>query len=75
MCEGAWFTLNFHVILKALFVVTRVLYTVLCSGVSVSVFGLYVKLGETILRLVVLVVVVVVAAGCEQLVQLVILVV
>ena len=68
MCEGAWFTLNFHVMLKASFVVTRALFRVLCSGVSISVFGLCVKLVETMLRLVILVVAVVVGAGCERLV-------
>ena len=75
ICEGAWFTLNFHVMLKTSFIVTRALFRVLCLGVSVSVFGLCVKLAETMLRLVVLVVAVVVGAGCEQLVQFVVLVV
>ena len=42
--EGAWFTLNFHVMLKTSFIVTRALFRVLCSGVSVSVFGLCVKI-------------------------------
>ena len=56
VCEGVWFTLNFHVMLKTSFVVTRALFRVLCSGVSVSVFGLCVKLAETMLQLVVLVV-------------------
>ena len=54
--------------LEASFVVTRALFRVLCLGVSVSVFGLCIKLAETILRLVILVVIVVVGAGCEQLV-------
>ena len=35
--------LNFHVMPKTSFVVTRALFRVLCSGVSVFVFGLYVK--------------------------------
>ena len=35
--------LNFHVMLKTSFVVTRALFRVLCSGVSVFVFGLCVK--------------------------------
>ena len=72
---GAWFTLNFHVMFKTSFVVTRALFRVLCLGVSVSVFGLGVKLAETVLQLVVLVVVVIVGAGSEWLVQLVVLVI
>ena len=59
--------------LKTLFVVTGALFRVLCSGVSTSVFGLCVKLEETMLQLVILVVVVTVGPGCEQLVQFVIL--
>ena len=43
VCEGAWFTLNFHVMLKTSFVGTRALFIVLCSGVSVSEFGLCIK--------------------------------
>ena len=50
------------------FVVTRALFRVLCSGVSVSTFGLCIKNAETVLRLVVLVVAVTVGPGCEQLV-------
>ena len=46
------------------FVVTRALFRALCSGVSVFVFGLYIKLMETILQLVVLVVAVTVGPGC-----------
>ena len=65
ICEGMWFTLNFHVMLKTSFVATRTLFRVLCSGVSFSVFSLCIKLAETVLRLVVLVVAVVVGAGCE----------
>ena len=61
--------------LKALFVVTRALFRILCSGVSVSVFGLWVKFAETMLQLVVLVVAVTVGPGCEQLVRFVILIV
>ena len=40
VCEGALFTLNFHVVLKTLFSGTRALFRVLCSGVSISVFSL-----------------------------------
>ena len=43
VCEGVWFILNFHVVLKASFLGTRVLFRVLCLGVSVSVFSLCVK--------------------------------
>ena len=53
---------------KTLFVVTRALFRVLCSGVSASVFGLCIRLAETMLQLVVLVVVVTVGPGCERLV-------
>ena len=56
VCEGAWFALYLHVVFKTSFVVTRVLFRVLSLGVSVSTFGLCVKLVETVLRLVVLVV-------------------
>ena len=63
--RGAWFILNFHVMLKTSFVVTRALFRVLCSGVSVSMLGLCVKLAETMLQLVVLVVAVTVGPGCE----------
>ena len=51
--------------LKTSFVVTRALFRVLCLGVSISVFGLCVKLAETMLQLVVLVVAVTVGPGCE----------
>ena len=61
--------------LKTSFVVTRALFRVLCLGVSVSVFGLCVKLAETMLRLVVLVVTVTAGPGCERLVPFVILVI
>ena len=54
--------------LKTSFVVTRALFRVLCSGVSVAMFGLGVKLAETVLQLVVLVVAVIVGAGSERLV-------
>ena len=43
VCEGAWFILNFHVMLKTSFVGTGALVRVLCLGVFVSVFGLCVK--------------------------------
>ena len=68
VCEGVWFAFNFHVMFETLFVVTRALFRVLCSGVSTSVFGICVKLAETMLQLVVLVVVVTVGPGCERLV-------
>ena len=42
-----WFTLYLHVLFKASFVVTRALFRVLCSGVSVSTFGLCVNYAET----------------------------
>ena len=61
--------------LKTSFVATRALFRVLCSGVSVSVFGLCVKLVETMLQLVVLVVAITVGPGCERLVRFVILVI
>ena len=54
--------------LKTSFVVTRALFRVLCLGVSVSMFSLWVKHAETVLRLVVLVVAVNAGPGCEQLV-------
>ena len=65
VCEGAWFALYLHVVFKTSFVVTRVLFRVLCSGVSVSTFGFCVKRAETVLRLVILVVAVTVGPGCE----------
>ena len=49
VCEGAWFALYLHVVFKTSFVVTRALLRVLCSGVSVSMFGLCVKCAETVL--------------------------
>ena len=75
VCEEAWFTLNFHVVLKTLFIGTRALFRVLCLGVSISVFGLFVYLMETELRLVVLVAVAVMGPGCMRLVQIVVLVI
>ena len=69
VCEGAWFILNFHVMLTTLFIVTRALFSVLCLGVFVSVFGLCVKLMETVLQLVVLVAAVIVGPGCVRLVR------
>ena len=54
--------------LKTSFVVTRVLFRVLCLGVSISMFGLCVKFAETMLQLVILVVTVTVGPGCERLV-------
>ena len=62
--EGVWSSLNFHVLLKALFLETRVLFRVLCSGISVSLFGLCVKQMETVLQLVILVAALVVGPGC-----------
>ena len=61
--------------LKTSFVVTRALFRVLCSGVSIFLFGLCVKLEETMLQLVVLVVVVTVGPGCERLIRFVVLVI
>ena len=58
---------------ETLFVVTRALFRVLCSGVSASVFGICVKLVETMLQLVVLVAVVTVGPGCGRLVRFIIL--
>ena len=75
VCDGVWSTLYLHMLLKTLFVVTRVLFRVFCLGVSISVFGLCVKYAETVLRLVILVVAVTVGPGCEQLVQFIVLVV
>ena len=71
---GAWFASNFHVLFKTLFLKTRVLFRVLCSGVSVSVFGLCVKLTETALQLVVLVATVIMGPGCVRLVRIVVIV-
>ena len=65
VCEEAWFALYLHVVFKTSFVVTRVLFRVLCSGVSVSMFGLCIKYVETVLRLVILVVTVTAGPGCE----------
>ena len=39
VCEGAWFCLDFHVVLETSFMGTIALFKVLCSGVSVSLFG------------------------------------
>ena len=61
--------------LKTLFVVTRALFIVLCSGVSVSVFGLCAKFAETMLQLVILVVAVTVGPGYERLIKFVVLVI
>ena len=57
--------LNFHVMLKTSFVVTRALFRVLCLAVSISVFGLCIKFVETMLQLVILLVAVTVGPGCE----------
>ena len=46
VCEGAWSWLNFHVVFKTSFIVTRALFRVLCLGVSVSLLSLSVKLGN-----------------------------
>ena len=54
---------------KTSFVVTRVLFRVLCLGVSVSMFSLCVKHAETMLQLVILVVAVIAGPGCERLVR------
>ena len=69
VCEGAWFTLNFHVMLTTLFIVTRALFIVLCSDVFISMFGLCVKFKETVLQLVILVAAVIVGPGCVRLVR------
>ena len=61
--------------LNTLFVGTRALFRVLCSGVSVSILGLCVKLSETVLQLVILVVNIIVDPGCMRLVQSVVLVI
>ena len=68
ICDGVWFALNFHIMFETSFVVTRALFRVLCSGVFASVFGICIKLVETMLQLVVLVVVVTVGPGFERLV-------
>ena len=39
VCEGVWFCLYFHVVLETSFMGTIALFKVLCSGVSVSLFG------------------------------------
>ena len=54
-----------HVLFKASFVATRALLRVLCSGVSVSMFGLCVNMRKLVLRLGILVVPVTVGPGCE----------
>ena len=73
--KGAWSHLNFHILVKTLFLLTRVLFRVLCSGVSISVVGLCVNLMETVMQLVVLVAAGVVAPRCVRLVRIVIFVV
>ena len=75
VCGGAWFWLNFHVVLKTSFIGTRALFRVLCSGVSVFLLGLCIKLSETVLQLVVLVVNIIVGPGCVRLVQSIILII
>ena len=62
-------------LLKTSFVVTRALFRVLCSGVSVSTFGLCINVWKLVLQLVVLVVAVTVGPGCERLVPFVVLVI
>ena len=61
--------------LKTSFPLTRALFRVLCSGVSVSVFGLCIKWTETVLQLVVLVATIVMGPGCERLVRFVVLII
>ena len=68
MYVGGVVLLDFHVVLETSFVETRVLFRVLCSGVSVSLFGLCEELMETVLQLVILVAVVIVGPGCVRLV-------
>ena len=75
VCGRPWSPLNFHVVLKTSFLRTRALFRVLCSGVSMSLFGLRVKQAETVLQLVVLVAAIVVGPRCVRLVRSVILVV
>ena len=65
VCEGVWLALNFHVMFETSFGVTRPLFRVLCSGVSASIFGICVKLAETMLQLVILVAVVTVGPEFE----------
>ena len=72
---GALSLLDFHVMLKTLLIETRALYRVLCSGVSISLFDLCIKLTETVLQLVVLVAIVIVGPGCVRLVRSIILVI
>ena len=69
MYVGGVVLLDFHVVLETSFVETRVLFRVLCSGVSVSLFGLCEELMETVLQLVILVAVVIVGPGCVRLVR------
>ena len=61
--------------LKTSFLLTRALFRVFCSGVSVSMFGLCIKWTETVLQLVILVAAIVMGPGCAQLVRFVILVI
>ena len=62
-CKGKCCMLGYSEV-KTFFVVTRALFRVLCSGVSVSMFSLCVKHAETMLQLVVLVVAVIAGPGC-----------
>ena len=73
--DGAWFASNFHVLLKTPFLQTRVLFRVLCLGVSVFVFCFCVKFTETVLWLVVLVVIVIMGPGCVWLVRIIVVVI
>ena len=53
--KGVWSRLNFHILVKASFLLTRALFRVLCSVVPISEVGFCVNLMETVIQLVVLV--------------------
>ena len=73
--KGAWSQLNFHILLKTLFLLIRALFGVMCSNISVSVVCFCVNLTETVMQLVVLVAAGVMVSRCARLVWIVVLVV
>ena len=73
--KGMWSHLNFHILVKASFLLTRVLFRVLYSDVSISVVRFCINLTETVMQLVILVAAGVVVPKCVQLVRIIVLVV
>ena len=73
--KGVWSQLNFHILVKASFLLTRALFRVLYSDVSISVVSFYVNLTETVMQLVVLVAAGVVVPRCVRLVRIIVLVI